>query len=182
MSKSRYVELATDKHKKKFGHYLTDGEEMVIFTTVSKAYLITKFILHFFVASLITMPLFYLVHRFFNYGFLGTTGTALLLALVYAALRYYFTKEGIQYILTNRRVIVQIGYFKVTLYSASYNKITHIEVDQSIPERLFYKHGRLIINTSGMDNKPITLNYLSSPIEFKNIMERLIAQERHKYG
>lgn len=182
MSKSRYTETAGDKHKKKFGHYLTGGEEMLIFTTVSSAYLINRFIIHFFIASAIAVPIFYLIHKLFNYEPLPVIGAALFLALVYAVQRYYFTKEGIQYILTNKRVIVQIGYFRVTLYSANYSKITYIEVEQNVMDRLFYKHGRLVIRTAGLDNQPIILKYLASPIEFKNILERLIHRERQKYG
>lgn len=182
MNKPHYSELTANKHKKKFGHYLNDDEEMLICTTVSGVYLKQKFIIHFFVASLITFPLFYLVHRFFNFELLYAAGGALLLALLYAAQRYYFTKEGIQYILTDKRLVVQRGYFQVTLYSANYSKITHIVVDQNVLDRLFYKHGKLIVNTSGMQSNPITLNYLESPIEFKNILERLISQERQRYG
>lgn len=182
MSKSYRFELATDKQKKKFGHYLNDDEEMLIFTTVSSVYLIQKFIFHFSIVFLIAAPIAYLIHRFLNVELLVAIGIALLPALIYAAQRYYFTKEGIQYILTSRRLIVQIGYFQVTLTAANYNKITHTEVEQSLLDRLFHKYGRLIVRTAGLDNKPIALDYLAYPIEFKNILESLIYKERQRYG
>ncbi|RJP46001.1 MAG: PH domain-containing protein [Armatimonadetes bacterium] len=181
MKKAPYSQPATEKQKKKFNHYLNDDEEMIIFTTVSPAYLLHKFMLHFLLASLITIPIFFFVYIFFRHQLIGVLGIAILLSLVYAAVRYYLTKEGIQYILTNKRLIVQVGYFQVTLYSANYNKIAHIEVVQNFLERLFYKHGKIIVQTAGTDKKPITLDYIEYPLVFKNIMERLIHQERRLY-
>ncbi|MDZ4784774.1 MAG: PH domain-containing protein [bacterium] len=170
------------KRKKQFAHYLNDDEEMVTFTTVSSHYLVHKFVFHFLAASLITFPVFFLVQRVLSFDLNFGLGGALVLALVYACQRYYFTKEGIQYILTNKRLIVQTGYFQVTLCSASYNKVTHIEVRQGVMDRLFYKYGKIIVGTAGSDQKSIVLDYIGQPVAFKNIMEGLIASERQEYG
>lgn len=168
--------------QRQFAHYLNDDEEMLFFTTVSSQYLLHKFFIYFLSVSLFTLPGGYLVSYLFGFDLNLSILSGLIVALLYACQRYYFTKEGIQYILTTKRLIVQIGFFKVTLFSANYNKITHIEVDQGLMDRMFYKHGRILVMTAGFDKKPITLNYIGNPIEFKNSMEQLISQERQKYG
>lgn len=181
MYKRRCTHTVTEKQKRKFGHYVSDDEEMIVCTTVSGAYLRHKFFLHFLLASIITLPISLLVQKIFDYGLEYTMGTALILALLYAVQRYYFTREGIQYILTNKKLAVQIGYFQISLNSASYNKVTHLEVEQNFMERLFLNYGKITVHTAGSAGetaKEIVLEHVASPVEFKNIMERLIHSDR----
>lgn len=170
------------RHKKNFGHYLNPDEEMVLYTGVSNVYLLNNFIIHFLKVSLVSLPVGWGLSWYFGWSTTYTLGTALGLALIYALQRYYFTKEGIQYILTNKRLIVQKGFFKVNLSSANFHKVSHTEVEQGILDRMLLKHGRLLVKTTGIDHKLITLENLHHPIHFKNIMDRLIAAEKELFG
>ena len=87
-----------------------------------------------------------------------------------------------RYILTTRRVIIKKGLISVKLTSALYDKITHIEVDQGIMDRLIMKHGTIIVNTAGGNNDEIKISYIDEPIKFKNLLERLINRERERFG
>lgn len=171
-----------EKNKRKFGHYLNPDEEMVIFTGVSQVYLLNKFITHFLIVSFITIPLAFAVQWYFGLPGVQVYGVALGIALIYALQRYYFTKEGIQYLLTSKRLIVQKGFFKVNLSSANFHKVSHTEVEQGILDRLFMKHGKLLVKTTGIDHRLIVLENLHHPIHFKNIMDELIAAEKQSYG
>lgn len=66
--------------------------------------------------------------------------------------------------------------------SALYDKITHIEVEQGFLDRLIMKHGTVIVNTAGMNKAEIKIEYVDAPIEFKNLLERLINRERESFG
>jgi uncharacterized membrane protein YdbT with pleckstrin-like domain len=73
---------------------------------------------------------------------------------------------------------VKRGMFNVKLMSALYDKITHIEVDQSFLDKLLMHKGTVIIHTAGSNKDELTLAFIEYPIEFKNILERLINRER----
>jgi len=182
MKKVPYGELASEKKKKQFGNYLNDDEEMIIFTGVSMIYLQQKFIMHWMIALMVLIPVCLGIFWFFQLNLLHALIIGVVLSLLYATQRFYFTKEGIQYILTNKRLIVQIGYFEVTLFSVNYDKISHIEVIQGFIDRLFYKYGTVLVRTAGMDKKSVKLDYVDEPFAFKNVLERLIHQERKSYG
>lgn len=170
------------RHKRNFSHYLNPDEEMVVFTGVSSVYLLNKFVIHFLMVSSFTLPIALGLSWYFGWPYIQTAGVAFAAASIYAIQRYYFTKEGIQYILTNKRLIVQKGFFKVSLSSANYDKISHTEVEQGILDRIVLKHGRLLIKTTGLDHRLIILENLHHPIHFKNIMDQLIAAEKEFFG
>lgn len=87
-----------------------------------------------------------------------------------------------RYLLTTRRVLIKKGLFSVKLMAALFDKITHLEVDQSLVDRLLMHHGTIIINTAGMNKGEIMLKYADYPLELKNLLERLINREREQFG
>lgn len=74
------------------------------------------------------------------------------------------------------------GLISVRLVSALYDKITHIEVEQSVMDRLIMKHGNIVVNTAGGNNDEIKILSIDEPIQFKNLLERLINRERERFG
>lgn len=93
-----------------------------------------------------------------------------------------WTHHSHRYLLTTRRVIIKKGLLTYKLTSALYDKITHIEVDQGFLDRIIMHHGKIIINTAGLNKGEITLDFVDNPVEFKNLLERLINREREHYG
>ena len=87
-----------------------------------------------------------------------------------------------RYLLTTRRVVIKNGIFGVKVSATLFDKITHIEVDQSLIDRIILHHGSIIINTAGMNNREINLKYVDYPLELKNLLERLINREREHFG
>ena len=73
-------------------------------------------------------------------------------------------------------------HFGVKLTTTLYDKITHLEVDQTIMDRLLLHHGSIIINTAGVTKGEIILKYVDYPLELKNLLERLINREREQFG
>jgi len=92
------------------------------------------------------------------------------------------TYHSNRYLLTTRRVIIKKGIFGVKLTTTLYDKITHLEVDQTIVDRLLLHHGNIIINTAGVTKGEIVLRYVDYPLELKNLLERLINREREQFG
>jgi|SRR3989344_3062839 len=182
MAKFHYRESPTQKQKNAFKKYLSEDEELVLVTSFSQAYIRSKFIMYLLFPGLL----------FFGFGLgLGwisgfTKVWALILAFVgmfgAAILKTIHTFHSNRYLLTTRRVIIKKGLFGVKLTATLFDKITHLEVDQSIIDRLLLHHGSIIINTAGMTSGEINLKFVDYPMELKNLLERLINREREQFG
>lgn len=181
MSGNTHLKPVTPERAKEFSHYLAVGEQMLYFTGLANTYLVRKFCFRFLFPG---VPLIiavtvggYLAKYPLIYALLAGYGVAALVALI----MNYFDAKGTQYILTNRRLIMQLGYFNVSLTSAAYDKITQVDVKQSFIEMSIYKFGKVVIRTAGSRGKSIVLKNIAHPIQFKNHLERLIdeAQNRH---
>lgn len=182
MAKFHYKESPTQKQKDTFKKYLSEDEELVLVTSFSQAYIRSKFIIYLIFPGLL----------FFGFGLglgwvLGfTKAWALSLAFVgmfgSAILKTMHTFHSNRYLLTTRRVIIKKGIFGVKLTATLFDKITHLEVDQSFIDRLLLHHGSIIINTAGMNKGEINLKYVDYPMELKNLLERLINREREQFG
>lgn len=182
MAKLHYQNPPTEDEKKAFARFLAEDEELILATGLGSVYLRSYFIMSlalpgflFFGAGL---GLAYFMDFNLGVGLLG----GLLVALIVAFLRTRLFYHANRYLLTTRRVIVKKGVLTVKLTSALFDKITHIEVDQSFLDKLMMHHGTIIINTAGMSKDEIILKYVDYPIEFKNLLERLINREREQYG
>ncbi|MBI2086462.1 PH domain-containing protein [Candidatus Daviesbacteria bacterium] len=182
MAKFHYRESPTAKQTNAFKKYLSEDEELVLVTSFSEAYIRSKVVLYLLFPGFL----------FFGLGlglgwFLGLSKIwALVLAIVgmmlAAILKTMHLYHGNRYLLTTRRVIIKKGIFGVKLTATLFDKITHLEVDQSIIDRLLLHHGSIIINTAGMNKGEINLHFVDYPMELKNLLERLINREREQFG
>ncbi len=170
------------RDQKAFGSFLSEDEELVLATGFGKYYMRNKFALYFIWPGILAMALgaglAYLFQFNIGIGLLGGTILAGIWAGVLATWHYHANR----YILTTRRIIIKKGLISVKLISALYDKITHIEVSQGILDRFIMKHGDILINTAGGNKDQIKVLRIDNPIEFKNLLERLINREREKYG
>jgi uncharacterized membrane protein YdbT with pleckstrin-like domain len=182
VAKQHYKDSPSLKEKEAFKKYLAEDEELVIATSLSQAYLRKVFIIALAFPGAIFMLLGLGLAQFntanLGYGLLA----GLALAIVFGFLKAFLDYHANRYLLTTRRVLVKKGFFAVDLTSAMYDKITHIEVVQGFMDRTLLHHGNIIINTAGVNKNEIKLNYVDYPIEFKNLLERLINREREHYG
>lgn len=168
--------------KKAFDEFLSEDEELILATGLGKNYMRHKYIYLFLWPGCLALALGLGLAYFFqfNYG-MGLLG-GMILALVWALILTIWHYHAHRYLLTTRRVIIKKGIISVKLTSALYDKITHIEVDQSIVDRLVMKHGTVIVNTAGGEKDEIKISNIDDPIKFKNLLERLINRERERFG
>ncbi|MBI3109644.1 PH domain-containing protein [Candidatus Daviesbacteria bacterium] len=182
MAKFHYKESPTPKQKKAFSPYLSEDEELILVTGLSKAFIRSKLIIYLLFPGII----------FFGFGlgagwllgFSKTWATVLALSamLLSAILRTMHVYHANRYLLTTRRVIIKRGLFSVKLTAALYDKITHLEVVQNVVDRLLLHHGSIIVNTAGLNKGEIVLKFVDYPMEIKNLLERLINKEREQFG
>lgn len=182
MAKFHYRESPTLGQKKAFAPYLSEDEELILVAGLSRAYLRNKFVGYFIFPGIILGMLGGGVS-----WALGLSQTLIVIMVILGMLIAAFVKtlhvyHANRYLLTTRRVMIKKGIFGVKLTAALYDKITHIEVDQSLLDRLFLHHGHIIINTAGMTKSDFSLRYVDYPMELKNLLERLINREREHAG
>lgn len=182
MSKTRYSKPPSEKEIRSFKKYLSEDEELVIATSYGNAYLRQKFIIQILLPGAIFILLGIGIGFLKQWEFVNGVLLGLLLSLAFSILKTIHTFHAHRYILTTRRIIIKNGVFNVKIASALYDKITHIEVDQGIIDRLFLRHGLVIIHTAGTSKDEMVLQYVEHPVEFKNLLERLIHQERERFN
>lgn len=182
MAKLHYQDSPTEDEKKSFARFLAEDEELVLATGLGKLYLRSYFIMALawpgFILLGTGLGLAYFLNFNLGYGLLIGLITASLVAFSKTRFLYHANR----YLLTTRRLIIKRGVLTVKMTAALYDKITHIEVVQSFFDKLFMHHGTIIVNTAGTNKDEIVLKYVDYPIEFKNLLERLINREREQYG
>lgn len=182
MAKFHYRESPTEKQKNNFRKYLSEDEELVLVTGFSSALIRSKFLMYILFPGMLFLALGLGLGWVLGIGkiwglTLGLTGMVLA-----AVVRILHVHHANRYLLTTRRVIIKKGLFSVKLTAALFDKITHLEVDQSMVDRLLLHHGTIIINTAGMNKGEISLQFVDYPLELKNLLERLINREREQFG
>jgi uncharacterized membrane protein YdbT with pleckstrin-like domain len=179
---NRYADSAGLDDKRRYEKFLAEDEELVLVTGYGSYYLRNRFAFFIMIPGgiflLLGMALAYFYQFNFAYGLL----IGLVISAFFAFLKTVWLNLANRYLLTTRRVIIIRGLFTTKLTAILFDKITHIEVDQGFIERMVMHHGSVIVNTSGMNKSEIVLDYIDSPIEFKNLLERLINREREQYG
>ena len=182
MAKLHYPDSPTEDEKKSFARFLAEDEELVLATGLGKLYCRSYFIVALAWPGFIFMGaglgLSYFMNFNLGYGLLP----GLIMAAVIAFLKTRLLYHANRYLLTTRRIIIKKGVLTVKMTAALYDKVTHIEVVQSFLDKLMMHHGTIIINTAGMSKDEIILKYVDYPIEFKNLLERLINREREHFG
>lgn len=191
MGKPRYKEVS-ERDKKAFLNLLSEDEELILATGYGRTYLRQRFIIQLMLPGVIFIfggfALFYFYHPSLPEGLINlwVPGNGLILGLVLAGVFSYLQTLWLyhanRYLLTTRRVILKRGLVNVKLVSALYDKITHIELNQGFVDRFFLHHGQIKIHTAGSEKDELVLDYVESPIEFKNILERLINSERERFN
>lgn len=176
------AENRAPKEKKAFKDFLSEDEELVLATGFGKNYMRHKFAFYSMWPGGILLAIGFGLAYYFQFnlgvGLLGGFIAASLYALAHAIWHYHANR----YLLTTRRVIIKKGLLSVNLTSALYDKITHIEVEQGVLDRLIMKHGNIIVNTAGGNKDQILISAIDEPIQFKNLLERLINRERERFS
>lgn len=182
MGKLHYQDSPSENERRSFAKFLAEDEQLVIATGFGRAYLRSQFIVGLTFPGALFMGLGGLIAYFFQFNLGIGILIGLILAIFVSSLKTLWTYHAHRYLLTTRRVIIKKGLLTVQLTSALFDKITHIEVEQSFFDKILMHHGTIIINTAGTNKGEITLNYIDYPIEFKNLLERLINKERSQFG
>ena len=182
MAKFHYRESPTEKQKSAFKKYLSEDEELVLVTSLSRAYVRSKFILYLLFPGMLFFGLGLGIGWFFGIGRIWALVLGLGFMFLSAILKTMHVYHANRYLLTTRRVIIKKGLFSVKLTAALFDKITNLVVDQSIIDRLLLHHGTIVINTAGVSKGEIILKYVDYPLELKNLLERLINREREQFG
>lgn len=182
MAKFHYRQSPNQKQQNAFKKYLSEDEELILVTGFSKAYIRSKYLIYVLFPGMLFLGLALGLGWAFNINQLWAFGIGVILMFLIALIRTMHVHHANRYILTTRRVIIKKGIFGVKLMAALFDKITHLEVDQSITDRLLLHHGTIIVNTAGLNKGEIVLKYVDSPMELKNLLERLINREREQFG
>ena len=182
MVKFHYRESPSANQKKAFSKYLSEDEELVLVTGLSKAYIRSNLIIYLLFPGLLAFALGLGVSWLLSldkiWAFTLAT-SAMFLAAILKTMHLYHANR---YLLTTKRVIIKQGLFSVKLTAALYDKITHLEVMQGVMDRLLLHHGSIIVNTAGANKGEIVLRFVDYPMEIKNLLERLINKEREQFG
>lgn len=182
MTRFHYKDTPSEEQKKTFSKYLSEDEELVLATGFSQAYIRSKFIIYLFFPGLIFAGIGLGLGWLLGLDKIWASTLASGLMSAAAILKTMHLYHSNRYLLTTRRVIIKKGIFGVKLTTTLYDKITHLEVDQTITDRLLLHHGSIIINTAGVTKGEIILKYVDYPLELKNLLERLINREREQFG
>lgn len=182
MAKFHYRESPTEKQKKAFAKYLSEDEDLVLVTGLSSAHLRSQFCVFLLFPGVVFAAIGYGLFYLFGADILASLLAAVFSMTLFAVLKTMHLYHSNRYLLTTRRVIIKKGLFSVKINSALFDKITHIEVEQGFVERLFFHHGKIIVNTAGMNKGEMVLDFIDYPIEVKNLLERLINREREQVG
>lgn len=182
MAKFHYRESPTQKQKDTFKKYLSEDEELVLVTGLSKAYTRSNFVIYLLFPGMVFLGLGLGLGWLLGIGKIWALILGMVLMFLSALLRVLHVYHSNRYLLTTRRVIIKKGLFAVKLTAALFDKITHLEVDQGIVDRLLLHHGTIIVNTAGLNKGEIVLRFVDYPLELKNLLERLINREREQFG
>ena len=183
MAKQHYHEVPTPAQKSSFSPYLSEDEELILVTGLGHVYLRQKFIIYLlFPGMVFGAVLFSALHFIWKVDQTPALILAGVFSVFVATLKTIHVHHANRYLLTTRRIIIKKGLFSVKLTAALYDKITHLEVDQSFIDRAFLHHGTIIVNTAGMHKDEIVLRFVAYPMELKNLLERLITREREQMG
>ncbi len=182
MAKFHYRESPSEKQRNNFKKYLSEDEELVLVTGLSAAYIRSRFIIYVLFPGLLFLGLGLGAGWLLSLDKIWAFSLALVGMILVAIIKTMHLYHSNRYLLTTRRVVIKKGLFSVKLTAALFDKITHLEVDQSFIDRLLMHHGTIIVNTAGLNKGEIMLRYVDYPLELKNLLERLINREREQFG
>lgn len=182
MAKFHYRDAPSLNQKSAFQSYLSEDEELVLVTGLSAAFIRQELLLYFAFPGIIVGLAEAVLGWFLGIDKVWVAVLAVILMIITTIIKTWHLYNANRYLFTTRRVMIKKGLFSVKLTAVLYDKITHIEVDQSFFDRVFLHHGDIIINTAGSNKNEMILKYVDYPMELKNLLERLINREREHYG
>lgn len=177
-----YRESPTQKQKNAFRKYLSEDEELILVTGFSKAYTRSQFLMYVLFPGMMFLGLGLGLGWLMGIDKIWALVLGIGLMFLAALARIMHVYHANRYLLTTRRIIIKRGVFGVKLTATLFDKITHLEVDQSFVDRLLLHHGNIIVNTAGLNKGEIILRFVDYPLELKNLLERLINREREQFG
>jgi uncharacterized membrane protein YdbT with pleckstrin-like domain len=140
---------------------LLADEKLVILARQHIIVLLKPFLLNILILALLIWLSIYLKRAWF-------------LAFYIAPLVYFFWEyiawHSRQYILTDRRVVIQEGVISIASFDAPLDKINNVFHEQSLMGRLL-KYGRVGLETASEQGTTI-FEFLSKPLDFKNHIVR----------
>jgi uncharacterized membrane protein YdbT with pleckstrin-like domain len=155
--------------KKDWDMVLAPDEELKKEYSISIKYRIT------FIILFLLLSIFLIVNankevKMFYY----TTCISAILVFVLALLYFgFYLGVAYSYALTNKRILVSVGWLSKKLTSVDYDKITDITIEEPFFERFITKTGNLLINTAGTPLPEIRIIHVSFPKEIKREIEML---------
>jgi uncharacterized membrane protein YdbT with pleckstrin-like domain len=103
-------------------------------------------------------------------------GGLFLLTAIIIGLNSFITYKTSEFAVTNRRVIVKVGFIRRNSIEVMLNKVEGIQVDQGIIGRIF-KYGSITITGTGGTKEPYHRIY--APLEFrKKVQEQIASADR----
>lgn len=75
-----------------------------------------------------------------------------------------------EFVITNRRIIIKTGFIARSTFEMNLSKIESVNVDQSIPGRIFNYGSITIIGTGGTRE---TFHNISQPLKFRKAFQEL---------
>lgn len=98
---------------------------------------------------------------------------------------YWFLKAYIYYVtseygVTNKRVLIKVGWIRRTSLELLLDKVEGVLVDQTVVGRIFNYGAITIIGTGGTNDR---FPFIPDPLLFrKNVQEQITLYEEHMYG
>lgn len=182
------IKRADTGEKKKYAHFLAEGEEVVAVFGIGERYFWYS-ILSYLILVLFLAGYPQLLKLISEFSFIASYGNwlyvpALIVTLIGLPfiLRLIHLKHRMTYIFTDRRVLVKDGVLSVKLTSAPYDKISHLTVKEDFLKRISYQIGDITIHTAGPTPIETDLIKIQHPMKIKNLLEELIIKERSLLG
>jgi uncharacterized membrane protein YdbT with pleckstrin-like domain len=98
-------------------------------------------------------------------------GLLFLLTAIIIGLNSFITYKTSEFAVTNRRVIVKVGFIRRNSIEVMLNKVEGIQVDQGILGRIF-KYGSITITGTGGTREPY--HRIHAPLEFRKKVQEQI--------
>lgn len=88
----------------------------------------------------------------------------------------WYLRKTNNFAFTNRRILVLRGWLSTKLMSVEFDKITNIQVEQKILEKIFFNTGSLIIDTAGTSSQEIIITNIEEPYKIKAKLDELMSK------
>lgn len=103
-----------------------------------------------------------------------------LIAAIYTGVTSYIAYTTSEYGVTNKRVVIKVGWIRRDTLEVFLDKIEAVSVYQSIPGRLL-GYGTIVVIGTGGSQDPY--RYVPNPLQFRKVVQRQIdlhEQEQHQ--